>query len=323
MMNYKKPEAKNWIGRVSLSSDAYWHEAVELVDFTERDFDELDLEGHPVALLGYAADEGVQRNLGRVGAVNGPNHIRTNLGKLPIHFANNNIFDFGDITCEENGMEGGQAVLANTVSQLIDSGLFPIVMGGGHDIAFGHFVGISNSAMAQGKSIGIINFDAHFDLRAVEEEGNSGTPFYQIKQRLEKAGSDFHYLAVGIQEQGNTTELFDYANSVGTEYILAEDCTDAHLAEVTEKVQNFVMDVDCVYITIDMDGFSSAYAPGVSAPSAFGFTPQLVQSVLKSILATGKVISTDIAELNPEFDQDGCTAKLAARLVDILARYRK
>ena len=84
---------------------------------------------------------------------------------------------------------------------------------------------------------------------------------------------------------------------------------------VWAEIKKFIEKLDHIYITIDLDGFSSAFAPGVSAASPFGFTPEMVLWLLQKILLSGKVISLDIAEMNPEYDRDGQTAKLAAGLV--------
>jgi formiminoglutamase len=67
-----------------------------------------------------------------------------------------------------------------------------------------------------------------------------------------------------------------------------------------------------------MDVFSSAYAPGVSAPSPMGLDPFFVCKTLQYLFHTQKVISCDIAELNPRFDSNQQTANLAARLVDFI-----
>ncbi len=71
-----------------------------------------------------------------------------------------------------------------------------------------------------------------------------------------------------------------------------------------------------------MDGFSSAYSPGVSAPSPLGFTPYFVFKILSFLFDTRKVISFDIAELNPSLDRDKLTASLAAKIIDfVVMRY--
>lgn len=67
-----------------------------------------------------------------------------------------------------------------------------------------------------------------------------------------------------------------------------------------------------------MDDFSSAYAPGVSAPSPLGFTLYFVFKRLRFLFETKKVISCDLAELNPTLDRDNLTANLAAKLIDFI-----
>jgi len=81
------------------------------------------------------------------------------------------------------------------------------------------------------------------------------------------------------------------------------------------QLNTFLKKVDSIYVTIDLDGFSSAYAPGVSAPSPMGFTPDIALECLHAIIKSGKLISLDIAEMNPKYDIDNQTAKLAAALL--------
>ena len=69
-----------------------------------------------------------------------------------------------------------------------------------------------------------------------------------------------------------------------------------------------------------MDGFSSAFAPGVSAPSPMGFSPQIAFRVFELIAKSKKLIAMDVVELNPRFDQDQATARLAARCVEYVLR---
>ncbi|MGS2762739.1 arginase family protein [Sinomicrobium sp. M5D2P9] len=77
------------------------------------------------------------------------------------------LHDAGSITCQNGDIEAAQKALAETVATLLVNKQFPIVSGGGHDMAYGHYLGIKrySDAKKEGQTIGIINFDAHFDLR--------------------------------------------------------------------------------------------------------------------------------------------------------------
>ena len=72
-----------------------------------------------------------------------------------------------------------------------------------------------------------------------------------------------------------------------------------------------------LYISIDLDAFDPAYAPGVSHHEPGGLVPREVLSVLQAIEAP--VVGADTVELNPSRDLSGITAALAAKLVKELA----
>ncbi|NAS31897.1 formimidoylglutamase [Flavobacteriaceae bacterium R38] len=319
---YKSSGKNLWKGRETDPSlgAQYWYQKIECLDLNEYPLNS-DSKNKEIGIIGYACDEGVRRNQGRVGAFSAPFEIRKKLAKIALHFDNKRIVDFGDIICEGNDMEACQDELSTCVSSMLNHKILPIVMGGGHDIAYGHFMGIKDALNNfDKKKIGIINFDAHFDLRPFEEQGNSGTPFNQINAVLNTEKKALNYFVLGIQQQANTRELFQIADKLGVQYLLNEECHLLNIEKIKEELTSFIEANDCIYLTIDMDGFSSAYAPGVSAPSSLGMEPLFVLELLKHIFKSDKVVSCDIAELNPTYDIDGITASLAARLIDAIVQ---
>ena len=316
--NYQPGQQIHWTGRASNPDlgKQYWHQEIEL-----KDIHTVDKENTDIALLGYVCDEGVRRNRGRIGAGQGPKMLRERLAKLPIHFDTKKVADIGDVSCIDEDMESCQKALATSISHLISQQVFPIAIGGGHDMAYGHFMGIYDAVKnTTKKRIGIINFDAHFDLRPVETTSNSGTPFNQIINEQNKKNEQVDYFAIGIQRQSNTKELFDIAEKNQIDFAINYDCESSteEMTALKNRLRPFIENNDHLYITIDMDGFSSAYAPGVSAPSPLGFTPYFVFKMLHFLFDSNKVISCDIAELNPTLDRDDITSNLAAKLVDFI-----
>jgi len=81
------------------------------------------------------------------------------------------------------------------------------------------------------------------------------------------------------------------------------------------RVKGFIHQVDTIYLTIDMDCLPSSVVPGVSAPAAYGIELGFVERMVKTIMASGKVKMADIAEINPTFDIDSRSCKVAARLL--------
>jgi len=308
---FKPANYSLWKGRTS-DENLYLHEKVLCSNFSELNFDTSEKS---IALLGYACDEGVKRNQGRIGAFDGPDVIRKQLAKMPNHLKDTTDFiDVGNVQCSDGDMEKAQENLSEKVNLLLQKNIFPILLGGGHDIAYGHFIGLKKH-FGKGKKIGIINFDAHFDLRNNSIGNNSGTPFYQIAQDCKSDDSEFHYLCLGIRKDANDKVLFEVAQEFGVTFIENLQFSLRNAQSVAGTILDFIREVDHVYVTIDLDGFSSAYAPGGSAPSPMGFSPSVVLESLQLILDSKKLVSLDIAEMNPKYDIDNQTAKLAASLV--------
>ena len=315
---YRKTLAETWSGRNDGTDLAVqrWHQRVILVDLLPGVIPLLSPGQQGIALLGFSCDEGVRRNGGRVGAKDGPAHFRKACCNLPVHFPDNAVFlDLGDIVCMDQDMEGAQRSLSEVVSFALASGYRPLVIGGGHEVAYGHYKGI-DGYIDKGDSIGVINFDAHFDLREPNAHGtNSGTGFFQIAEDCKVSGKPFRYIPVGIQLNSNTKYLFDAAAELGVQHIPAAGFMASNQELIQHQLDEFIAGSTHIYLTICMDVFSSSFAPGVSAAAFSGLVPDaFFFSCLKAVMASGKVISMDIAECNPVFDQDQRTAKLAAAL---------
>ncbi|WP_298502339.1 formimidoylglutamase [uncultured Maribacter sp.] len=319
MQNYEAPNKENWSGRNS-EDQSYIHEKVECIALDDNLKKVLPKS---IALLGYACDDGVKRNQGRIGAVDGPNILKKTLAPMPNPISQKtHLYDLGNIECLQENLESTQESLSITVSKILERKCFPIILGGGHDIAYGHYNGIKN-AISKNKKIGIINFDAHFDLRSYENGPNSGTPFYQIAKDCKKENTPFNYLCLGIRKDANTKLLFKTAKKFNVEYIYNYDFNIQNLKSVIRAIDSFINKVDVVYTTIDLDGFSSAYAPGVSAASPMGFAPDIVLKCLKKTIRSKKLISLDLAEFNPKYDRDNQTAKLASSIIHFLLNQHK
>ena len=143
-VDYQPAQRLYWSGRKSNPDigKQYWYQEVDLLDIAEFEAESLRNK-IDIALVGYVCDEGVRRNLGRVGAQQGPRVLRERLAKLPIHFDGKRVVDVGDIICLEESMEDCQREFSNIIEQLVKKDIFPIAIGGGHDMAYGHFYRIT------------------------------------------------------------------------------------------------------------------------------------------------------------------------------------
>jgi len=303
-----------WTGRFDGDGAEHrrWWQAVAAYDAGAA----ADSARPPAALLGFCSDEGVRRNKGRTGAAAAPAALRAALGPLAFHL-DRPVADAGDVVVSGSGLEAGQERAGRAVTEMLDAGQLTVVLGGGHETAYASYSGVAASAAVQGgRRLGVLNLDAHFDLRDGPVP-SSGTPFLQMARAEAAAGREFRYAVVGISEPNNTRTLFSTAQELGVRYLLDEDCG---AEQVQEFVAGFLADIDVLYLTIDLDVLPAAVAPGVSAPAAYGVPLPVISAVCRQVAQSGKLLHFDVAELNPDFDVDGRTAKVAARLIDTLLR---
>ncbi len=358
-------DAHLWIGRAEPDESQralYWYQVVQASTAI--------MSTAKVTLLGFACDQGVRRNHGRVGARFAPPAMRQAFAKLPLSAALQNklsstnlssiLADAGDIVCHDNDtllpdvLEQTQAQFSQQVTNIIKEGGLAIGLGGGHAMAYASYLGLwaglqhdllgdlqadlgadvqgtkTESRITRhsnfGKSntgnsnIGIINFDAHLDLRQAPN-GTSGTPFRQIAEHCLQQQQPFHYCAIGISQFSNTAALFDRAEQLGVQIISDDACARKPWAAIEQQLLDFIARVEVIYLTIDMDGFAASIVPGVSAPAAKGISVDFVERCLEVIFASGKVKMADIAEINPTYDIDGRSVKVAARLLALMIEH--
>ena len=321
MTQHREMDRAVWSGRVDAEDGDRgwrWHQVVRPVA--------ADRPG--VALLGFASDAGVSRNRGRPGAADGPAALRRMLANLAWHGGDAaRLYDAGDIVCEGDALEPAQHAYAERIAGLLAAGHFPLGLGGGHEIAWAAYRGIDLALAGDARleRLGIVNFDAHLDLREPPEagRGTSGTPFLQIAEARAAAGLPFRYLCLGASAPANTPALFDRAASLGAQIVLD---VDAGSAAAGTTLARFIAESSAVYLTFCLDVLPPAVAPGVSAPSGLGVALHRAVALLREALAAcghgrpgSRLLVADVAELNPRHDPDGRTARTAARLVYELA----
>ena len=256
-----------WQGRSDGPNALRFHEVVKCIDLENEKLPQTNQL--TFGLVGFACDEGIKRNKGRPGAVEGPTALRKSLAKLPYHSSNSIFYDFGDIICKDGNLEKSQEMLAQVVAILLKNKIKPIVIGGGHELAWGHYQGIELAN--PNLDCAIINIDAHYDLRAmVDGKGNSGTSFLQIAEQRKTKKLEFDYTCIGLQQQAASTALINQAKELNVNAVTAEEINLNGLENAIKAIDKAIKKHQSIYLTICMDVFAAAYAPGVSAPQALG-----------------------------------------------------
>lgn len=287
-------------------------------DLVRRGVKGLDAEGTVVALLGVPTDEGVKRNGGRTGAKEGPDALRRELYKrTPFVIgkerspAGTDVCDLGDVRTGKT-LEETHETLTAVVKELCAAGIVPVVIGGGHDIAYPNFAGFS----AGTEGVGVINIDSHLDYRKPSPKRNSGTPFRQMLDHRNSPLRAMNFVEVGIQSFANAPEHYAELVERGATIFSLRDVRTEGITKVLDLAYELATTaVDSLYISMDLDAVNGTDAPGVSTSLPTGLT---TEEFLTAALFAGKRRKTkmlDIVELNPKYDVDDRTAKIASLAV--------
>lgn len=250
-------------------------------------------DGCVIALLGLPDDTGVRLNNGRTGAAGGPKAFRAALarygaaepatGPLPL------VFDAGDIV-PTGSLDQTHDRVTEATTALLDRGLFPVAIGGGHDLTF-PFV---RAVAARHPKLAGVYFDAHLDVR---ETAGSGMTFRRLVEDCGVRALHLH----GFQPLVNTKPHLDWFRTHG-----------GHTYSDPDKVT--LPKAKDLFVSFDLDVLDAAHAPGVSAVNPSGWSVREAEAWVLACGADPHVRCFDLMELNPVHDPDGRTARVTAHL---------
>jgi formiminoglutamase/guanidinobutyrase len=267
------------------------------------------------AWVGYPDDLGVKNVNGRPGAAEGParflEYFKRLKGRsdLTTSCVVESWLDVGGDL--EQNHEFAAATTREALGRLDLQRDVLLAVGGGHDYAY-PWIRAFQQALPEGTRVACLNLDAHFDLRPFEPVMTSGSPFRRLIE--EGALQPGLFAEFGIQSHCNSPELFQYAEDRGMSVIPMEALRGGKAVESFRETLAFLSDhADHVLLSLDLDSLSFAYAPGVSAPQAEGFTASEVFQMLEIAGSDKKVASLGIFELAPPLDVQDLTSRLAAQ----------
>ncbi|MCH8556918.1 MAG: formimidoylglutamase [Balneolia bacterium] len=265
------------------------------------------------AIIGFNSDEGVKRNNGRLGAAASPNLIRSAFYRMtpdPAVWKSytallSSVNDYGSIDANSMELADAQIMLGKSVAKTLESGSIPVILGGGHETSYGHFLGYAENNMP----VSIINWDAHADVRELKDsKPHSGSPFRQALEH--NSGLCQSYTVAGLKRQSLSRAHLDYLKEKipgrRAAYYFKGELSKRIIGNIYDRAKGNVM------VTMDMDALSQSIAPGVSAPNPDGIPLPLWLHAAYCAGITPGVKSFDLVEMNPNYDTDGQTARIAA-----------
>jgi formiminoglutamase len=290
------------------------------LDATLREVTVTEKNSRHFVLAGYPDDEGIRLNGGRPGAANAPDAVRRPLYKMtpalsssrPMGFQ---LWDAGNLSSAGASLESRHETVTAFARTALDHGVGWIGIGGGHDYGFADAAAFIESVHAKSSARPlVINFDAHLDVRPTTKGLSSGTPFFRMLEKY----PDVDFAEIGIQGQCNSKSHLEWVLARGARVVTQEEVEasgESLTTIVQRKLNDWLLRPRPVFLSVDIDGFSSAVAPGCSQSWATGFMPSEFFPCLQLLSQRLEVKMLSIYEVSPPLDQDDRTAKLAAQII--------
>lgn len=261
-----------------------------------------------VVILGCPQDEGIRRNKGRPGARHAPQEIRKALYRYPVSESHTylKLFDAGNIPIDKD-LEVIHDIQSQIVQQIVKDGKKIIVLGGGNDISYPDCRALSKES----DSLLVFNIDRHLDVRK-NPNRNSGTPYRQLLEEGYVQPEFFH--EIGINSFANSPAYINYINETGASIHYLGDLRKNGIIKSLQEIVSRSSAAG-IFFGFDLDVVRAVEAPGVSDPGPMGLTAGEVCEIADVAASDPRTLLIEVTEVNPEYDKDGITSKLAANII--------
>ena len=253
-----------------------------------KGIEELENSKAQYVLLGIPEDIGVRANSGKPGTARAWKaclksllNVQANQYTIP-----ENVILLGEVDCKSameksanigeddpnyhaklgDLVKGIDEVVQAVVSQIISAGRIPVIIGGGHNNAYGNIKGAS---LAINKPLNVINIDAHSDLRKMDHRhSGNGFTYARKENYLGK------YRIFGIHQNYTPDYIFKSLDASATDqYHLFEHLLLKSSAEINKAFKeelNFTAQEE-FGLELDCDAISK-FPSSAQSPSGFSFT---------------------------------------------------
>lgn len=208
-----------------------------------------------------------------------------------------NIFDSGDLELCFGSPETALRDIENRTDEILSYDKIPFMLGGEHLVT----LGAVRACAKKYKSLKLIQFDAHADLR--DDYLGQKLSHACVMRRCYEILGEKAIWQYGIRS-GERDE-FSFAKIHTNMYPHSLDDIDRAVKEL--KGEN-------VYVTIDLDVLDPSEFPGTGTPEAGGVSYNTLLSALLKLKELN-IVGIDMNELSPHYDMSGRSTALACKLL--------
>jgi arginase len=213
------------------------------------------------------------------------------------------------------------------VSRGMESGCFPLILGGDHSLSMGSVPAVADRYRQQGQPIGLIWVDAHTDMNtpATTPSGNIHGMSLAVLTGQGPAGlldigqgnpavSPEHVSVIGARQIDPTER--EMVRSAGIRVFTMDEVDERGIAAcMAEAMERASSGTAGFHMSFDLDSIDPMVAPGVGTPVQGGLTYREAHFICERAWRSGRMVSFEMVELNPVLDERSRTAQLGVELI--------
>jgi arginase family enzyme len=261
---------------------------------------EVELHDFHIALIGVMDDRNTLLNEGCATAAT---ELRQQLYSLYLPSKHEfKVLDLGNILPGASSRDTYFA-LASVVLKLVTHKVIPIIVGGGHDLTYGQYLGYQD---LQGM-INVVNVDEKIDMGSSPEEPIHAGSFI-MRMLTHQPNYLFNYSHLGYQTYLNDPAAMDTLESLNF------DCHRLGILQHSiDEIEPIMRDANMV--SIDMSCLRMSDFPAHAQASPHGFYGEELCQITRYAGLSDKVSSIGFYEMNPRYDKDEQSTQLLAHAV--------
>jgi len=219
-------------------------------------------------------------------------------------------------------------VLADAVTETMERGNFPLILGGDHSIAIGTISGVVREFRGTDRKLGVIWVDAHGDMNTHETTPSGNIHGMSFAAMLGRGCPELTTVAgeprkieaedavlVGARNLDQKEQKLILES--GITVFTMEDIDRRGICDVMrDAIKTATTRTDGLHISLDMDALDPQIAPGVGTPVRGGLTYREAHTAMEMVADSDKICSLEIVEVNPILDTRNSTAEMAAELAE-------
>lgn len=197
-------------------------------------------------------------------------------------------------------------MVAQVADAVRGSEAFVVLLGGTHAVSIGAFR--AHAGRDRASEVTVLQLDAHLDLRDDDADYNDRDPSRYAHSCVMRRAHEMGFRTCAVGARAYSRDEWRYA--VENELPVFEW---GRGAEPPVETILQALATERVYLTIDIDGFDPAVAPGTGTPVPGGLSWDYGTRLVRELFLAKEVIGADIVEVAP-VQGSGLTEYAAAQL---------